>query len=331
MTQTSHTDSEKSDYDSPWKEALEYYLEHAMALLFPQIHEQIDWSKGSHFRDKELQQIIRDADSGRRYADKLVEVYADDGKPTWILLHVEVQGEPEKKFAERMFTYHYRLYDRYQRDIVSVAVLTDTSPSFRSDTYRYERLGCRLEFSFPVAKLLDWQQRWAELEADLNPFACVVLAQLAAKNEHDPHQRKEVKLGLTRMLLERGYSKDETKELMRLIDWLIQLPEDLEEAFITEAHELEEDYQMPYVTSFERAGIKKGRQEGRQEGLQEGRQEGRQEHAAETLLRLIERKFGPTTKEASRARVEHAEFEELEMWLDRILDAERIEDVFADD
>ncbi|BBE10977.1 hypothetical protein HH1059_03850 [Halorhodospira halochloris] len=30
------------------------------------------------------------------------------------------------------------------------------------------------------------------------PFACVVLAQLAAKNEHDPHQRKEVKLGLTR-------------------------------------------------------------------------------------------------------------------------------------
>ncbi|MCG5531699.1 hypothetical protein LRD18_12715 [Halorhodospira halochloris] len=47
------------------------------------------------------------------------------------------------------------------------------------------------------------------------------------------------------MLLERGYSKDETKELMRLIDWLIQLPEDLEEAFITEAHELEEDYQMP--------------------------------------------------------------------------------------
>ncbi|BAU57009.1 putative cytoplasmic protein [Halorhodospira halochloris] len=118
----------------------------------------------------------------------------------------------------------------------------------------------------------------------------MVLAQLAAKNEHDPHQRKEVKLGLTRMLLERGYSKDETKELMRLIDWLIQLPEDLEEAFITEAHELEEDYQMPYVTSFERAGIKKGRQEGRQE------------HAAETLLRLIERKFGPATKEASRAR-----------------------------
>lgn len=67
------------------------------------------------------------------------------------------------------------------------------------------------------------------------------------------------------------------------------------------------------------------------QGERRGEQKGRQEHAVETLLRQIERKFGPEAKEVSRARLERAEIGELEMWLDRILDAERIEDVFADD
>ncbi|MCG5528854.1 hypothetical protein [Halorhodospira sp. 9628] len=47
------------------------------------------------------------------------------------------------------------------------------------------------------------------------------------------------------------------------------------------------------------------------------------------MLRLIERKFGPEAREASRARVERAAVGELEMWLDRILDAECVEDVFG--
>ncbi|MFC2993580.1 hypothetical protein [Halomonas tibetensis] len=48
-------------------------------MLFPAIHQQVDWSKGYSFLDKELQQITADANSGRRYADKLIKVYALDG------------------------------------------------------------------------------------------------------------------------------------------------------------------------------------------------------------------------------------------------------------
>lgn len=43
---------------------------------------------------------------------KLIKVAALDGIETWVLIHVEVQGEPEDSFAERMFTYQYRLRDR---------------------------------------------------------------------------------------------------------------------------------------------------------------------------------------------------------------------------
>ena len=311
MTEVGQPGGGKSDQDSPWKEALEHYLEPAMVLLFPQIHAGIDWSQGYRFRDKELQQVVRDAESGRRYADKLVEVYTREGESTWILLHVEVQGEPESGFAERMYTYHYRLYDRYRREIVSAAVLADTSPSFRPERYTYERLGCRLTFEYPVAKLLDWEDHWSELEADPNPFASVVLAQLVAKRVSDAHKLKVLKTELTRRLLDQGYSRDDTLQLLRLLEWLIHLPEDLEAEYRAEAREMEEAYKMPFVTSFEQVADEK--------------------RAASTLLRQIELKYGSEAKEAYRERVEGASVEQLDEWLDRFAVADRVQDIFTGD
>jgi len=42
-----------------------------MALFFPAAAE-IDWSCGFELQDKELAQVVQDAELGRRYADKLV-------------------------------------------------------------------------------------------------------------------------------------------------------------------------------------------------------------------------------------------------------------------
>ena len=64
----------KNDHDSPWKEALEQYFPEFLALLFPAIHAEIDWTQGVQFLDKEFQQIVREAKTTRRTADKLVGV-----------------------------------------------------------------------------------------------------------------------------------------------------------------------------------------------------------------------------------------------------------------
>ena len=87
------------DFDSPWKEALEQALPDFLALFFPQAHAGIDWTRGYRFRDKELQQVVRDAELGRRYADKLAEVYTLDGTETWVLVHIEIQGKADPGFA----------------------------------------------------------------------------------------------------------------------------------------------------------------------------------------------------------------------------------------
>ena len=55
-----------ADYDSPWKEALDAYFEAFLALLFPGVHALIDWSRGYESLDKEFQQVVREAELGRR-------------------------------------------------------------------------------------------------------------------------------------------------------------------------------------------------------------------------------------------------------------------------
>ena len=52
------------------------------------------------------------------------------------------------------------------------------------------------------------------------------------------------------------------------------------------------EHNMPFITSFERIGIKKGRQEGRQQGLKKGRQEGRQEGQTNLIVRMLKRRWG---------------------------------------
>jgi hypothetical protein len=54
---------------------------------------------------------------------RLLQIARRDGQDAWVLIHTEVQGQEEANFAQRMFRYYYRLLDRYDRQIMSVAVL----------------------------------------------------------------------------------------------------------------------------------------------------------------------------------------------------------------
>ena len=253
----------QADFDSPWKEALESYLAAFMALFFPKAHAGIAWERGYEFLDKELQQVVRDAELGRRLADKLVKVWRTDGEEAWVLIHIEVQGQTEPDFAKRMYTYNYRLFDRYDRQVVSLAVLGDENSGWRPSEFSYALWDCEVSLRFPTFKLLDYAARWNALEASRNPFAVVVMAHIKAQETRgDFAQRFEWKFRLFKGLYERGFSKRDILELFRFIDWLLWLPDELTQKFCQSAIGYEDEKHMPYVTSIERLG--------RQEGLKEG-------------------------------------------------------------
>ncbi len=304
------------DYDSPWKEALEQYFESFMEFFFPDIYADIAWSKGYEFLDKELEKVVRDAEIGRRIADKLVKIYLPDGKETWLLIHIEVQGYYEAEFARRMYIYNYRLFDRYKTEIVSLAVLTDANYNYRPDGYFTGRWGCELRFSFPVIKVLDYGKNWDAMEKNRNPFAIVVMAHLKAQElgKGKENERKRWKLRLSRMLYESGYERHDILELFRFIDWLMVLPEELDNDFWKELKQIEEEEKMPYVTSVERIGIKQGVQQGLYNA---GR---------EILFEVAGRHFGAVPEDVTRAINEIDNYNKLKFLVIQAMTCETVDD-----
>jgi hypothetical protein len=183
-----------TDFDSPWKEAIEIYLRDFVAFFYPIIHSDIDWQRGYEFLDKELQKIRPRSATGRRYVDKLVKVHRTSGRPLWILIHIEVQTQRESGFLQRMYRYNTRIEDHFDHTVVSLIVLADDDPIWRPVTYRKSLWGWSSRMTFPTAKLLDYANLEAELEADKNPFAKIVLAHLKAlETRRDPETRRQWK------------------------------------------------------------------------------------------------------------------------------------------
>jgi hypothetical protein len=243
----------ETDYDGAWKEALDRFFEACVAFFFPLVHADIDWSRAYETLDKELQKVVRQAKQGRRYVDKLVKVWLKSGEEAWLLIHVEVQTWKEADFPRRMHVYNYRLFDRYGHEVISLAILADDDPNWRPTQYSYGRWGFRTGTEFPIAKLLDYGQHWQALEASPNPFATVVMAHLKTLETREaPADRQAWKLRLVKGLYDRGLNPEDVVELVRCIDWLMDLPPALDKLFWDEVFQYQEEKRMPHMLSIER-------------------------------------------------------------------------------
>lgn len=281
----------QADYDSPWKEALEQYFESFLMLFFPAAHAIIDWSRPPESLDQELQQIIPEAELGRRLADKLFKVWRLDGEESWVLVHIEVQSQEELDFAERMYVYNYRCFDRYRRPVISLAVLGDERVSWRPSSYGYALGGCEVSLKFPIVKLLDYESQWQSLEESQNPFTVIVMAHLKTKATRGvPQQRKQWKWSLVRRLFEGGYSREEIVRLFRLIDWMMVLPKELQQEFKDQLKRYQQERTMPFLSRIELDAM----EEGLQQGLQQTRQSLR-----ETIIEVLEMRFVEVPPEPS--------------------------------
>jgi hypothetical protein len=252
----------RADYDGAWKEGVEQYFEAFLTFFFPRIQAEIDWSRGYEFLDKELEQLMRESEVGKQFVDKLIKVWLKDGKETWLLIHLEIQSQVDPNFAKRMFTYHYRIFDRYNREVISLAILGDNQVNWRPQEYSYGRWGCRLSLQFPIVKLLDFETRWSELEQSDNPFAVLVMAHLRTQaTTQDLTGRLRWKLSLIKRMYELGYNRDKILQLFDLIDRMMALPTDLDLNFKAELNRFESEKDMRYVSSVERLGKAEGIQE----------------------------------------------------------------------
>lgn len=230
-----------------------------LQLFFPKVHSLIDWSKQPQSLDKELQQITASSDSGLRIVDKLFQVWRADNRETRILVHIEVQSQDESEFAKRMYIYNYRAFDLYEQPVISLAVLGDEVHNWRPSSYGYNLGGCEISLKFPIAKLLDYEAQWQDLEKSTNPFAVIVMAHLKTKaTTGNSQQREQWKWNLVRGLYERGFERKDIIKLFQAIDSMMNLPQELQQSFEQKLTRYEEERKMPLLSNMELRGIEKG-------------------------------------------------------------------------
>ncbi|MBW4493062.1 MAG: Rpn family recombination-promoting nuclease/putative transposase [Oscillatoria princeps RMCB-10] len=259
-----------AEYDESWKEAIETYFQEFLRFFFPDIHNSVDWTEPYVSLAQELQEIVGESETGDKITDRLFQVKLLTGQPAWILIHVEVQSQYESGFAERIYIYNYRAFDKHRQPVVSVAILGDERPSWRPQSYGYALDGYELSLKFPTVKLLDYQERWPELESSTNPFALMVMAHLKTKaTTGDLRERQRWKWAVVRALVSKGYSRNEVVNLFRFVDRMMALPEELQREFKTELIRQREEGQMPFISRVEEMAKEEGRQEATRRTLRE--------------------------------------------------------------
>jgi hypothetical protein len=89
------------------------------------------------------------------------------------MVHIEVQSDKDPDFARRMYIYNYRIFDKSYRPVTSLAILADEVDSWRPEAYASEQWGCKINFEFPMVKLMDYAEDIDNLLDQTNPFAII--------------------------------------------------------------------------------------------------------------------------------------------------------------
>ena len=321
---------ERSSQDSAWKEVIHQHFTQFMEFYVPQLARELDFSRRLEFLDKELKKLFPGSLSKHRYADLLVKAALREEPSEVLYLHVEVQGSREKGFARRLFTYAYRIFERFAAFPVTLVVLTDADPAFHPSAYTVEGHGREVRVVFQLVKLIYYRERREELEGSRNLFAAITLMQLDVlevkerlrKRRCGKQERVEALYAVKKRLLTalmRGCLERETDEeripaLVLFLDWLVQLPEAWEDK-LSEAVEGETGggEKMAYVTSWERRGQREGQLQGKRE----------------ILMRLLSRKFSLGTEEKQKILQEES-LAKLDRALDQIITAATKEEILKE-
>jgi len=274
-------------FDEAWKKVIERFFPQLLQFFVPELYFDVDFKKKVTFLDKEMEQLSKRSMKGAKYVDKLAKVYLKDGNEQWILVQIEVQGYPDEEFSLRMFRYFYRIFDRHGKRIVSMAILTGSEKGTGEGIFELKAYGSGVDFRYLPFRLTDYDRD--DLENNPNPIAIVVLASQEKERAKQKGEMFNAKRYLIRKLYERGYGRDEIIGLFEFIDWVLQLSDEEEDIVLEEVKQLEEVKKMPYVTSAERIGRRKGLQQG---FLEEGRG---------MILEALDERFGEVSSFVSIA------------------------------
>ncbi|GAA0435048.1 hypothetical protein GCM10008983_09550 [Lentibacillus halophilus] len=229
------------DYDGLWKTIITDLFEPFVRFFAPDLYQTINWNIPPDSLEQEFHRVFPEK-KGLKFTDKLMKVHLKNGQERWMLIHIEVQGYKDLDFAERMFQYFYRIFDKYHRKIYALAIFTDDDKSFRPTQYTYQFYGTELNYTYNTYKIAE-QDEHILLQSD-NPFAYAVLAGLyMIKSRNNASKRYQFKRRLFELLIKSQRSEDITYSgaLLYFIDYLLDVPSEVTEKLQKEMEPMMEE------------------------------------------------------------------------------------------
>lgn len=261
----------KSAFEEAFPELLRFFFRDADQLF--------DIERGFEFMDKELLELFPELEKkgGNRLVDMLVKVYSREGQEEWLLIHLEIQAQHDRKFARRMFQYFYRIYDRYDVPITALAVFTGAQKPVKSEGFEYQFLGTKLQYSYNAYHILEHSEE--QLLSMNNPFGLIVLAAQKAllMNRIPEEELAQHRLTIARALIaSKQYDNERIKRFLYFLKTFIYIGNsEINDTFDYEIDLLTgNNHTMGIIETIQMLAKEEWREKGLEEGIEKGIEQG---------------------------------------------------------
>ncbi|WP_217593897.1 Rpn family recombination-promoting nuclease/putative transposase [Cohnella sp. GbtcB17] len=277
-------------HDEAFKKLLQTFFEEFIALFFPEVHQKIDYSKAKLLMQEQLVDIVgQDA----RTLDLLLEAQLLE-EAFFVLIHFEPQSYRDDRFAERMFIYFSRLYERYRKThkrIIPIAVFTADSTRIESDRLTMPLPGSDedvLQFKFLKVELKS--KNWRDFAESDNPVAAALLAKMG----YNRKEKRELRFAYLRTLLKLKNKLDPARMalIMSVADLYYEPKPNEDEQILLELIQSvpeEEKFIMELMPAWKRWGF----EEGIEQGIEQGKERWKQEERREIVRKLVSKGMTP--------------------------------------
>ena len=297
------------DHDRLFKQLLTTFFVEFLELFFPEMVEYLD-RETLEFLDKE---VFTDVTGGERHEVDLMVKTRFRGQPSFFLVHVETQAQPQADFARRMFNYFARLHEKFALPVYPIALFSyDQATRTEPDQYRVEFPDLTvLAFRFRTVQLnrLDWHS----FAVRMNPIAAALMARMHA----EPADRARLMAACLALLAKLELDPARRELISGFIGAYLRLTMEEEQEFRAELNKLEpqrREYIMEIVTGWMEKGMEKGMDEGTKQGKRD------------LVLRLLRKRFGSLELDAED-RIDQLSGQQLDQLAEALLDFSALSDL----
>ncbi|GHV48583.1 hypothetical protein FACS1894204_12920 [Synergistales bacterium] len=269
--------------DRAWKDCITENVDDALLFFKPTLAADRDYNRKPMLVSGELPAIGSDSDKGMRNSDVALSIPLKEGADQRIVFHIEQQHEPDKDLPLRMFQGYYRMSDRLQLPVTSLAILTGNIKPVNA--YSTSCYGTELNFRFGVYHVASADIE--ELKRDGRVFALVILA---AKRMLDAgeslEKRGRYSLELLSAARERGYDIGKMRNIQKFIYRVLRIWDENIDPKVREVWRMR---LIPIDEAIREIHIRDAREEGMEEGLEKGLEKGLEEGEAKKAFEVARR------------------------------------------